>query len=142
MTPPSILQPVVVLIGWTLIMLGWMLATRLPALSKAGIRMSALVGTKASDADRSLPAQAQWKAHNYNHLFEQPTIFYAACGVLALADAGHGVTLALAWGYVALRVAHSLVQATVNRVQPRFLLFILSSACLLGLTVAAAIAVF
>jgi hypothetical protein len=142
MTSVAILQPVVVLIGWTLIMLGWMLATRLPALSKAGIRMSALVGTKASDADRSLPAQAQWKAHNYNHLVEQPTLFYAACGVLALAGAGQGVALALAWGYVALRVAHSLVQATVNRVLPRFLLFMLSSACLLGLTIAAVIAVF
>lgn len=142
MAPPVILQPVVVLIGWTLIMLGWMLATRLPALSKAGIRMSALVGTKASDADRSLPAQAQWKAHNYNHLFEQPTIFYAVCGVLALAGAGHGAALALAWGYVALRIAHSLVQATINRVLPRFMLFILSSACLLGLTIAAGISVF
>lgn len=138
----AILQPVVILIGWTLVMLVWMLATRLPALRKAGVRMSTLVGTKASDADRSLPPQAQWKAHNYNHLFEQPTIFYAACGVLALAHAGHGVAVALAWGYVALRIAHSLVQATINRVQPRFILFILSSACLFGLTISAMAAVF
>ncbi|WBH16659.1 MAPEG family protein [Sphingomonas radiodurans] len=138
----AILQPVIVLIGWTLVMLGWMFATRLPALSKAGIRMSGLVGTKASDADRSLPAQAQWKAHNYNHLLEQPTIFYAVCGVLALADAGRGAAVVLAWGYVILRIAHSLVQATVNRVQPRFVLFVLSSACLLALTAIAAITVF
>ena len=138
----AILKPVVVLIGWTLVMLGWMFATRLPALKKAGIRMSALVGTKASDADRSLPAQAQWKAHNYNHLLEQPTIFYAVCGVLALADAGHGAAALLAWGYVVLRIAHSLVQATVNRVQPRFVLFVLSSACLFALTAIAAITVF
>lgn len=138
----AILRPVVVLIGWTLVMLGWMLATRLPALSKAGIRMGSLVGTKASDADRSLPAQAQWKAHNYNHLFEQPTIFYAVCGVIALAGAGHGAAVWLAWGYVALRIAHSLVQATVNRVKPRFVLFLASSACLLLLTVEAALAVF
>ena len=71
----KILQPAAVLIAWTLVMLGWMLATRLPALRAAGIRMGSLVGTKASDADRSLPASAQWKAHNYNHLLEQPTLF-------------------------------------------------------------------
>ena len=63
-TPNAILQPIVVLIGWTLLMLGWTLGTRLPALRKAGIRMSSLVGTTASDADRSLPKKAQWKAHN------------------------------------------------------------------------------
>ena len=136
------LQPVVVLIGWTLVMLGWMLATRLPALRRAGIRMDRLVGTKASDADRSLPAEAQWKAHNYNHLLEQPTIFYAVCGVIILAGGDHRAALWLAWEYVALRVMHSLVQATVNRVQPRFALFIASSACLLGLTVLAVLAVF
>lgn len=138
----AILQPVVVLVGWTLFMMGWMLVTRLPALRKAGIRMGDLVGTNASDADRSLPPAAQWKAHNYNHLFEQPTIFYAICGVIALAGAGEGVAVWLAWGYVVLRIAHSLVQATVNRVRPRFILFIASSACLLLLTIVAGIAVF
>jgi hypothetical protein len=138
----AILQPVVVLIGWTLVMLLWMLATRLPALSRAGIRMASLVGTKGSDADRSLPPQAQWKAHNYNHLFEQPTVFYAACAVLAIADAGHGAAVWLAWGYAGLRIAHSLVQATINRVRPRLILFMMSSVCLLGLTLVAGAAVF
>ena len=139
----AILQPVVVLVGWTLFMLGWMLATRLPALRAAGIRMGDLVGTKGADADRSLPKAAQWKAHNYNHLFEQPTIFYAICGVLAVAGAGEGGTAVwLAWGYVLLRIAHSLVQATINRVRPRFILFIASSICLLLLTIIGAIAVF
>jgi hypothetical protein len=138
----AILQPIVLLIGWTLFMLAWMLATRLPALRQAGIRMGDLVGTKGADADRSLPKAAQWKAHNYNHLFEQPTIFYAVCGVIALADAGEGAAVGLAWGYVLLRIAHSLVQATINRVLPRFILFIASSACLLLLTIVAAVAVF
>lgn len=137
-----ILQPVVILIAWTLVMLAWMLATRLPAMRTAGIRMGQLTGSKAADADRSLPASAQWKAHNYNHLFEQPTAFYAICGVHAFAGTGHGATLALAWGYVAIRIVHSLVQATVNRVRSRFILFIASSACLLGLTLTAMPAVF
>lgn len=138
----EILKPVVVLVAWTLVMLVWMLATRLPAMARAGIDMGRLVGTKAADADRGLPAEAQWKAHNHNHLMEQPTLFYAICLTLALAGAGNGVNSAIAWVYVGLRIAHSLVQATVNKVRPRFMLFILSSVALLALTLHAAMAVF
>ena len=138
----DILRPTVVLIAWTLVMLGWMLVTRLPAMKAAGVDMGTLVGTKASDADRSLPPQAQWKAHNYNHLMEQPTLFYAVCAVLALSGTGNGVNAWIAWGYVGLRIAHSLVQATTNRVRPRFLLFMLSSLMLVALTLHAALAVF
>lgn len=138
----EILQPVVALIGWTIVMLGWMLATRFPAMARAGVSLGSLVGTKASDADRSLPREAQWKAHNYNHLMEQPTLFYAVCLAIALAGAGDGPNAWIAWAYVVLRIAHSLVQATVNRVRPRFILFALSSAALAVLTARAAVAVF
>jgi hypothetical protein len=138
----EILQPMVVLIAWTLVMLGWTLATRLPAMKAAGVDMGKLVGTKASDADRSLPPQVQWKAHNHNHLMEQPTLFYAVCAVLALSSTGNGVNAWIAWGYVVLRIAHSLVQATSNRVRARFVLFMLSSLMLVALTLHAALAVF
>ncbi|HEX8419200.1 MAG TPA: MAPEG family protein, partial [Sphingomonas sp.] len=122
----DILRPMVVLIAWTLVMLAWTLATRLPAMKAAGVDMGKLVGTKASDADRALPPQVQWKAHNHNHLMEQPTLFYAVCAVLALSGTGNGVNAWIAWAYVALRIAHSLVQATSNRVRARFLFFMLS----------------
>jgi hypothetical protein len=138
----EILRPMVVLIAWTLVMLGWMLVTRLPAMKAAGVDMGTLVGTKASDADRSLPPQAQWKAHNYNHLMEQPTLFYAVCAVLALSGTGNGVNAWIAWAYVGLRIAHSLAQATSNRVRVRFLFFMLSSVMLAALTLYAALAVF
>ncbi|MDQ0836888.1 MULTISPECIES: MAPEG family protein [Sphingomonas] len=138
----EILRPMVVLIAWTLVMLGWMLVTRLPAMKAAGVDMGTLVGTKASDADRSLPPQAQWKAHNYNHLMEQPTLFYAVCAVLALSGTGNGVNAWIAWAYVGLRIAHSLAQATSNRVRIRFLFFMLSSVMLAALTLHAALAVF
>ena len=138
----EILQPMVVLIAWTLVMLGWTLATRLPAMKAAGVDMGKLVGTKASDADRSLPPQVQWKAHNYNHLMEQPTLFYAVCAVLALSGTGNGVNAWIAWTYVGLRIAHSIVQATSNRVRARFLFFMLSSLTLVALTLHAALAVF
>ena len=138
----DILRPMVVLIAWTLVMLAWTLATRLPAMKAAGIDMSTLVGTKAADADRSLPPQAQWKAHNYNHLMEQPTLFYAICTVLALSGTANGPNTWIAWAYVGLRIVHSLVQAISNRVRVRFLFFVLSSVMMAALTLHAALAVF
>jgi hypothetical protein len=138
----EILQPVVTLAAWTLVMWAWMIAARLPALRKAGIDMGKLTGGKGSDADRVLPGPAQWPSHNYNHLMEQPTIFYAVVLTMALAGGGHTINVWLAWGYVGLRIAHSIVQASWNRVMVRFALFLLSTLCLIALTLHAAIAVF
>ena len=138
----AMLQPAVALAIWTLVMLGWTLATRLPAMRNAGIDLRTLTGTKGSDADRSLPARAQWKAHNYNHLLEQPTLFYGLVIVLAMSGMDDFTTRLLAWSYVTLRIVHSIWQATVNRVAGRFLLFLLSTAALIGLAVRAAVAVF
>jgi hypothetical protein len=138
----EILKPVVVLIAWTLLMLVWTIRTRMPAMQRAGIDMGKLVGTTATHADKGLPARVQWKAHNYNHLTEQPTLFYAVALVLAFIGQGNGVNAWIAWAYVGLRIAHSLWQATVNRVRPRFWLFGLSTLALVALTLHAAMAVF
>ena len=138
----DILKPVVVLALWSLIMLVWAVATRLPAMKAAGIDLAKLRGGTGKDADGVLPASAQWKAHNYNHLMEQPTLFYAVALVVALVGAGNGLNAWIAWGYVGLRVVHSLIQATHNRVQYRFLAFGASTLCLTALTIQAAIAVF
>jgi hypothetical protein len=137
----EILTPVVALVAWTLAMLIWAVLTRLPAMRRAGIRMNKLVGTTGFHADRSLPAEVQWKAHNYNHLTEQPTLFYAVALTLALLGAGNGVNAWIAWAYVLLRVAHSLVQATVNKVAIRFTLFVLSTVALVALTLHAGMAI-
>lgn len=138
----TMLQPMVVLIGWTLIILSWAITVRLPAMKAAGVDLRKLVGSKGSDADRVLPPAAQWKAHNYNHLVEQPVLFYAVCLVLTAVGPVHPFNVALAWAYVAFRILHSLVQTTVNRVAWRFLFFVLSTLALAALTLHAAIAVF
>ena len=138
----QILKPVVVLIAWTLVMLVWMVVTRLPAMKASGVDITTLVGTKAADADGRLPPQVQWKAHNYNHLMEQPTLFYAVCGVIALTGTGDGANAWIAWAYVLLRIAHSVWQATVNKVSVRFALFLGASLALVALTLHAAMAVF
>jgi hypothetical protein len=134
-----LLQPVVVLLAWTAVMFLWMYALRIPAMMKAGIDLKNRVGGRGSDLDKVLPAQVQWKAHNYNHLMEQPTLFYAIALTLALIDHGDGLNLWLAWAYVGLRVVHSLIHATVNVVRWRFLVFAAASLVLIMLTVHAAL---
>ena len=138
----AILKPVVALAAWTMVMWLWMYATRIPAMSKAGIDSAKLVGGTGANLDEVLPPNVQWIAHNYNHLHEAPTVFYAVALVLAITGHGDGMNAQIAWGYVGLRVVHSIVQVSVNRVIVRFGLFALSSLALIALVVHAALAVF
>ena len=138
----DILQPMVALMAWTMVMWLWMYVTRIPAMNRAKVDPDAMTRDPDASLDRSLPPQVQWKAHNYNHLHEAPTVFYAVGLVLAIIGQGDGMNALLAWLYVGLRVIHSLVQATVNRVMVRFVLFALSSLVLVALILHAAIVVF
>lgn len=129
----TILQPVVALAAWTMVMWFWLYGTRIPALSAAKVDPDDLVHDTTKGLDQILPPQVQWKAHNYNHLHEAPTVFYAVAIVLAIIGKGDGLAAQLAWAYVALRVVHSLIQALVNKVTLRFLVFALSSFVLMAL---------
>ena len=128
-----LLQPVVALLAWSAIMFLWMYATRIPAMIKAGVDLKNKVGGQGKDLDAILPPEVQWKAHNYNHLMEQPTLFYAAALVLVLTDCHSPIALYAAWAYVVLRVVHSLVQSISNRILFRFSLFMLASIALIVL---------
>jgi hypothetical protein len=131
-----ILAPVVALVAWTLVMLVWLAIARRRAFAAMGISWGTIPrGSRGANLDGKAPDEAQWPSHNYNHLMEQPTIFYAIALTLAMMDMGHGINLWLAWGYVALRVVHSIVQSTINIVAVRFTIFALATFCLLGLTV-------
>jgi hypothetical protein len=136
----AILQPVVVLVLWSLVMWAWLYATRIPAMRKAKVALDP--NLTSADLAARIPPQVRWKADNYNHLMEQPTIFYATALALAVMGQGDGLNAALAWAYVALRVVHSLVQATVNVIMLRWALFMAGSVVLLVLAVRAALAVF
>lgn len=136
------LPPVVALAAWTMVMWAWMYATRIPALGAVKLDLDDLARDPATSLDDVLPVGVQWKAHNYNHLHEAPTVFYAVAIVLAVIGQGDGFNAQLAWVYVALRVIHSLVQATVNKVAWRFVLFLLSSMVLIGLVVRAVMMMF
>ena len=139
MTYP-ILQPAVVLVLWSLCMLVWAIGLRVPALREAKIDVRTIVGGRGQDLDGVLPDPIQWKAHNYNHLMEQPTLFYVTVVILGLVGQGDGLNLKLAWAYVILRIAHSVVQSLWNRVIVRFTLFCAATVALLMLAVHAAIA--
>lgn len=122
------LTPVLALIVWTLIVWGWMYATRIPAMQKAKIDPQAALHPGSLDA---LPAGVRVVADNYNHLHEQPTIFYALMFYSHLAGVADELNMALAWGYVALRVAHSFAQIVLRKVMVRFSLFMLSTILLI-----------
>ena len=133
-----IFAPAVVLVLWSLVMLAWLALTRLPAMERARIPLMTIVGSRGANLEGVIPDHVNWKAHNYAHLMEQPTVFYATVVILGVTGAGEGLNLTLAWAYVALRVAHSLVQATWNRVAVRFALFSAATAALLVLAINAA----
>ncbi|MBK9030737.1 MAG: MAPEG family protein [Myxococcales bacterium] len=133
----GMLAPIVALVAWTHVMWAWMYATRIPAIRRARMRLDPRAPKGAQMG--SLPPEVRWKADNYNHLLEQPTLFYAIAVVLALVEPD-GASRGLAWAYVGLRVVHSLVQALVNKIEVRFGVFALGSLVLIALTVRAALA--
>lgn len=133
----QMLAPAAVLVAWTLIVMFWMMATRMPALAKSGIDLKqAKPGGRGQNLEGVLPDSVNWKAHNYSHLLEQPTIFYPAVVIIALLGASPA-DIKLAWAYVALRIVHSLWQATVNRIPVRLALFALATFCLVALAIRA-----
>ena len=128
----SILTPMLALIVWTFVIWVWMYATRIPAIRKAGLDPGKV--KQKSDLD-VLPLKVRQIADNYNHLHEQPVIFYALLTYCYLAGAVDSLTVLLAWSYVGIRVVHSLIQCTSNYVPARFTVFSLGSLALFVITV-------
>ena len=133
-----IFAPAIALVMWSLLMLAWLAVTRLPAMSRSGIDLGSIVGSRGVNLEGVIPDKVNWKSHNYTHLMEQPTLFYATVIILGVTGAGDGLNLALAWAYVGLRIAHSIVQAVWNRVSVRFALFSAATVALLLLAFNAA----
>ncbi len=130
----QILAPAAVLVAWSLVMMVWVVATRFPAFKAAGIDLTvAPPGGRYPDVEPTMPPRVNWVAHNYNHLMEQPTIFYPLVVILAITGAPDAA-IWWAWAYTSFRILHSLWQTLVNTVPVRFLLFMCSNVCLLALS--------
>lgn len=136
----NLLAPVIALVLWSFVMCAWLYATRIPAMMR--LKVTYDPRRPVEEFQMQLPAEVRWKADNYNHLMEQPTLFYAVALTLAFLGADGKFNTGLAWVYVALRVAHSLVQATVNIILLRFAIFITATLTLLWLSIRAALTVF
>ena len=127
----SLIPPVLALIAWTFVMWVWLYATRIPAVRAARID---LVAVSRTGAKLDVPPEVSRVADNYNHLHEQPTVFYALVFYSYLVGVADPFNVGLAWAYVGLRVVHSLVQGTVNFVPLRFAVFALASIVLMLMT--------
>lgn len=134
----GMIAPVLALIGWTFVMLFWLYATRIPAISKAKINPQDAAGKGKLE----LPYEVTRVADNYNHLHEQPTIFYALALVAQMAGATDTTNITLAWVYVGVRFVHSIAQAAIGIIVLRFLIFSISSLVLLALFVRTVMQVF
>lgn len=138
MMDTQILAPAAALVIWSLVVMIWMVASRLPALAAMGPIKDTKPGGRGQDLNGVLPDKVNWKAHNYTHLVEQPTLFYPLIFIFALA--GHTqMDLYLAWAYVGLRIAHSMWQSLVNTIPVRIVLFSISSIILLAMAMRALI---
>jgi len=137
---PEFLKPVLALVIWTCVIWLWMYALRLPAFQRAGINPDDArhPGTYSD----KLPAHVRSAADNYNHLHEQPVIFYALMFFMALTGGADSTGLMVAWAYVALRIVHSFVQIVVGKVALRFLVFTLGTFCLFFLVGREALRIF
>lgn len=123
----NMMTPVLALVVWTLVILVWLYARRIPAMRKAGIDPAKIKGSESYAGLPPMNPKAVWVADNYNHLHEQPTIFYALCVYSHLAGVVDDLNVGLAWAYVVIRVVHSLIQITTNFVPLRFVIFNIGS---------------
>ena len=92
-------------------------------------------GFRGPDADSETPDQVKWTRHNYEHLMEQPTLFYAMVIILAVVGDTSAASYYAAWIYTGARILHSVWQMQVNTVPVRFMLFAISTLALLMLCV-------
>lgn len=136
------LKPAFVLVFWTFIMWFWLYFTRIPAMQKAGIDPQQAASPSAGNWKEKLPSNVVSAADNYNHLHEQPVLFYALMAFAAISGGADATAFYIAWAYVALRIIHSLIHATVNIVMLRFAVFSLASITLMALGVKEGLRVF
>ena len=118
----SILLPVLTLAFWTFIIFAIMAPARFYFLRMKHPQTAA----HTKNLKGILPPWTERVADNYNHLFEQPVVFYAIALSIAVINSIEPLMIQLAWAYVALRVLHSIVQITFNFVPLRFTLFVTS----------------
>ncbi len=127
-----LLLPFAALMLWTLVVWLYMYARRLHAIQALGIDPQSL---HTPEGAAKLPAAAVNPANNLRNLCELPVLFYPLVLALIITGRGDGTDLAAAWSFVVLRVVHSAIHCTYNRVVHRFAAYQLASLALWFLVV-------
>jgi hypothetical protein len=125
----SIFYPVVVLVLWTFAVLLLVPRARFRAAREKRVRAADF----AFGESENVPARARLPNRNYMNLLELPVLFYVACLLVYVIGKVDAWSLGLAWLYVVLRIAHSLVHLTYNHVIHRMRVFALGAFVLLAL---------
>ncbi len=123
MSDTSILFPVMGLVGWTFAVLLLIPFQRF----RAAFRRQVVVDDFKFGESPNVPPDVSIPNRNYMNLLEAPVLFYVACLTLYVTKTADAVTLSLAWTYVALRVVHSVVHLTYNKVAHRLVFFAASN---------------
>ena len=127
----SILNPMLAMMAWSGLIVAILLMTRIPVVIA---QWGNLQFAKHSDELRpKMSEKFRYITDNYNHIFEQPTLFYAVLIYIQLADTANKTNISLAWAYVFLRVVHSSIQLTSNNVSWRAASFAASSLILMAI---------
>ncbi len=126
----DLIGPILAQILLSIILLFILYSRRLPAIAKIK-PTNEQMQDKASVG--ALPSPARYAAENYNHQFEAPVLFYALCITALATGLGSDMSVLFAWAYVGLRVIHSVIHITYNKVMHRFTVFALSNIALIGL---------
>jgi hypothetical protein len=131
----AIFYPVLALVAWTGIVLLLIPIARF----RAGFRREVRADDFRFGESASVPGRVSIPNRDYMNLLEAPMLFYVVVILLFVTSGVSGTAIVLAWAYVALRVVHSLIHLTYNRVQHRLLAFGLSTIVLGALWVIAAV---
>jgi hypothetical protein len=129
MRTAEILYPVLALAAWT----GLVLLLIPIARFRAGFRRQATANDYKFGESASVPPEVTIPNRNYMNLLEAPVLFYVACVLLFVTFGVTAAAVVLAWLYVALRIVHSVIHLTYNRVQHRLVAFAISNGVLVAL---------
>ena len=134
MNQNAIFLPFLVLMSLTIVVWFVMYARRIPLSIRSGLHPNKLTPQELA---RISPPAVSNPSDNLKNLFELPVIFYALTLYLYVVGEVDALYLALAWTFVGLRIAHSIVHCTFNTVLVRFGIYVLSALVLWAMVVRA-----
>jgi len=127
MSQTDIFAPFFVMIALTFCVWFYMYVKRIPFIRKNFRNMD---NVSAEEFQAASPPAVSNPSNNLKNLFEMPIVFYALCLYLFVTQQVDAVYLLAAWVFAGIRVLHSIVHCTFNKVLLRFGLYLISAVAL------------